>query len=125
MKKIVFKFAFVIASFTIDYYSSGQQHTTGIKSAAATIQLPPGFTATIVTDSLVGARHLAVNKQGGVYVKLSKLRDGKGIIYLKDVDGSGKFVEQKAFGDYPGTGISIKNDYLYASSNDDVYRYKL
>jgi glucose/arabinose dehydrogenase len=30
-----------------------------------------------------------------------------------------------AFGGYPGTGIFIKKGYLYASSNDDVYRYKL
>ena len=30
-----------------------------------------------------------------------------------------------AFGDYPGTGIVIKNDYLYASSNSGIYRYKL
>jgi glucose/arabinose dehydrogenase len=58
-----------------------------------------------------------------LYVKLSRLKDGKGIIYLKEKDG--KFVEQAAFGDYPGTGIYIRNDYLYASSNDDVYRYKL
>jgi glucose/arabinose dehydrogenase len=125
MKKIVFKLAFVITSFTFTHYSSGQQNTAVIKDGNATIQLPPGFTATIVADSLVGARHIAVNNQGGLYVKLSKLRDGKGIIYLKDVDGSGKFVVQNAFGDYPGTGISIKNDYLYVSSNDDVYRYKL
>jgi len=30
-----------------------------------------------------------------------------------------------AFGDYPGTGICIKKHYLYASSNEDVYRYQL
>ena len=29
------------------------------------------------------------------------------------------------FGDFGGTGIAIKNGYLYASSNSDVYRFKL
>ncbi|MDB5000175.1 MAG: Glucose/arabinose dehydrogenase, beta-propeller fold, partial [Mucilaginibacter sp.] len=30
-----------------------------------------------------------------------------------------------SFGDYGGTGIAIKDGYLYASSNKDIYRYKL
>ncbi len=89
------------------------------------LQLPAGFTTSVVAEGIVGARHMAATKQGGLYIKLSKLKDGKGIIYLKDTNGDGKFDKQTAFGDYPGTGIYIKNDYLYASSNDDVYRYKL
>ena len=91
----------------------------------ANLQLPPGFTAVIIAQGLDGARHLAVTKQGGIYVKLSRLKDGKGIYYLKDTDGDGTIDVQIGFGDYPGTGIFIRNDYLYASSNDDVYRYKL
>ncbi len=94
-----------------------------IVSFAQTLQLPAGFTSTIVAENLGGARHLVVTKQGGVYIKLSRLKDGKGIIYLKMKDG--KYVQQLAFGDYPGTGITIKGNYLYASSNDDVYRYQL
>src|SRR5918993_523271 len=70
-------------------------------------------------------RHIVVNKQGGIYVKLSRLKDGFGIFYLKDTNGDGSIDVQKGFGNYPGTGICIKNDYLYASSNDDVFRYKL
>jgi glucose/arabinose dehydrogenase len=91
----------------------------------AKLTLPPGFSSTIVAEGIDGARHIAVNKQGGLYVKLSKLKDGKGIIYLKDSNGDGIFDQQQAFGDYPGTGICIADKYLYASSNDDVYRYKL
>ena len=95
-----------------------------VATAAQSLQLPPGFTATIVAEGLGGARHIAINKQGGVYVKLSRLKDGKGIIYLKG-NKDGKYSQQLAFGDYPGTGIFIKGNYLYASSNDDVYRYQL
>lgn len=94
-------------------------------SSAPKLQLPAGFHSTVAFEGLAGARHMAATKQGGLYVKLSKLKDGKGIVYLKDTNGDGKLEELMAFGDFPGTGISIKNDYLYASSNDDVYRYKL
>lgn len=93
--------------------------------ADTSLQLPTGFTATIIARDLVGARHLAVTKQGGIYVKLSRLKDGKGIYYLKDSNGDGVIKVQYGFGDYPGTGIFIKNNYLYASSNDAVYRYPL
>lgn len=93
--------------------------------ADAGLKLPPGFSATIIARGLDGARHLAVTKQGGIYVKLGRLKEGKGIYYLKDTNGDGVIKVQYGFGDYPGTGIFIKNGYLYASSNDDVYRYKL
>lgn len=127
MKTSFFTIILIVASFTLSQYSIAQQANSSAvlnKDATTNIQLPAGFTATLVSEGLIGARHLAVNKQGGLYIKLSKLKDGKGIIYLKD-NGNGKFVEQAAFGDYPGTGICIKNDYLYAASNEDVYRYKL
>ena len=89
------------------------------------LQLPPGFTASIIVKSLDGARHLAVTQQGGIYVKLSRLKNGKGIYYLKDTNGDGVIDEQIGFGDYIGTGIFIQNNYLYASSNEAVYRYQL
>ncbi len=130
MKKIIPRSAFIIASFALTLTAFAQtDHTSAIKNidtpVIAKLQLPQGFTATIVAEGLDGARHIAVNKQGNVYVKLSRLKGGNGIIYLKDTNGDGKFDEQTAFGEYTGTGICIRKDYLYASSNDDVYRYKL
>jgi glucose/arabinose dehydrogenase len=88
------------------------------------LQLPAGFTSTIIASGMDGARHLAITKQGGIYVKLGRLKDGKGIYFLKG-DKQGNIAVQYGFGNYPGTGIFVKNNYLYASSNDDVYRYKL
>ncbi|MBD0277131.1 MAG: PQQ-dependent sugar dehydrogenase [Flavisolibacter sp.] len=130
MKQFIFKLGFFLVSFILTQFAFGQTgNTTAVKSidtaVDARLQLPPGFTATIVAEGVGSARHIAVNKQGGLYVKLSKLKEGRGIIYLKDRNGDGIFDEQIAFGEYPGTGIFIRNDYLYASSNDDVYRYKL
>jgi glucose/arabinose dehydrogenase len=92
---------------------------------AGDIKLPAGFSATILGTDLGPTRHIAVGKNGDVYVKLSKLKDGKGIYLLRDTNKDGVIDEKKLFGDYPGTGILIKNGYLYSSSNKAVYRYKL
>jgi len=113
MRKIMFRWSLFMVSLIVTTLVSGQ-----------TLQLPPGFTATIVAEGLGGARHIAITRQGNVYVKLSRLKDGKGIFYLRDMK-DGKYNQQLAFGDYPGTGMFIKGNYLYASSNEDVYRYQL
>ena len=99
--------------------------STPADSSAAQLQLPPGFTATIVADSVGALRHLAVNKNGDIYVKLSTLKDGKGIYFLSDTNGDGKMDKCIGFGNYSGTGIRIQGNALYASSNSGVYRYEL
>ena len=87
--------------------------------------LPAGFSANVMADSLGRARHIVVNRQGTMFVKLSKLVEGKGILQIKDRNGDGRIDEIKKFGNYIGTGITIKDNYLYASSNDEVFRYEL
>ena len=87
--------------------------------------LPAGFSANAIADSLGRARHIVVNRQGTMFVKLSKLVEGKGILQIKDRNGDGRIDEIKKFGNYIGTGITIKDNYLYASSNDEVFRYEL
>ncbi len=89
------------------------------------IALPAGFRAIVVADNLGGARHLAVQKNGDVYVKLDNAKKGKGILRLHDKNGDGVADDVTGFANYGGTGIAIKDNYLYASSNTDVYRYKL
>lgn len=90
--------------------------------ADVTITLPAGFKAETVVESLGSNRHLAINSNGDIYVKLDRLKNGKGILVLRQVSGQYKVVN--SFGDYTGTGIVIKNGYLYASSDVAVYRYK-
>jgi len=58
-------------------------------------------------------------------VKTSNANGGKSIVLLKDKNGDGVADETGGFGNYGGTGIAIKNGYLYASSNTEVFRYKL
>jgi len=89
------------------------------------LKLPDGFSSSIIADSIGPVRHLAVNKQGEIYVKLNALKDGKGILLLADTNNDGLMEQKFAFAGYPGTGIRINNGYLYSSSNSAVYRYKL
>ncbi|MFD1820737.1 Glucose/arabinose dehydrogenase, beta-propeller fold [Pseudarcicella hirudinis] len=96
-----------------------------VNTSAKNIKLPAGFSASIIASDLGATRHIAISKKGDLYVKLSKLKDGKGIYLLRDTDKDGVIDDTKLFGDYPGTGIYISNGYLYTSSNSAVYRYKL
>lgn len=91
----------------------------------AGLTLPVGFAALKVADSAGKARHIVVTEQGDIYVKLGALEAGKGILRFRDKNGDGKADEKVAFGNYAGTGISIKKDFLYASSDEEVFRYKL
>src|SRR5262245_33784651 len=71
------------------------------------ITLPTGFKAVVVADNLGNARHLAVNSNGDVYVKLERLKDGNGIVRLWDANGDGVAEDISSFGKYIGTGILI------------------
>lgn len=89
------------------------------------LKLPAGFSAQIFADDIGRARHLVVTPQGNVYVKLSRLEEGKGIVLLQDLNKDGKAEKQTAFGDFTGTGIALTRDHLYASSDEDIFRYAL
>ena len=86
------------------------------------LTLPDGFRSETVVESLGNNRHLVVNSNGDIYVKLGKAKNGVGIIVLRKQNGTYKQIQ--GFGNYGGTGIAIGNGYLYASSNTTVYRYK-
>lgn len=92
------------------------------------IQLGDGFGAMVVADELGNAGHLVVDDEGDIYVKIRRVKKGEGngsIIAMRDADGDGKMDEKVGFGDYSGTGIDIQGNYLYASSDVEVFRYKL
>ena len=91
----------------------------------ADITLPTGFKAVVFADALGSARHIAVNGNGDVYVKLANRKNGKTIVRLRDTKHAGKADDITSFGNYTGTGIAIGNGYLYASSDEEVFRYKI
>jgi glucose/arabinose dehydrogenase len=92
---------------------------------AQDIKLPTGFSIAEIGKELGATRHITVSKQGHVYAKLSKLKEGNGIVLLKDTDKDGVYEDQNWFGNYPGTGIGIDGEYFYAASNKGVHRYAL
>ncbi len=95
------------------------------KTVDGALTLPAGFTSSVMAENTGRARHIAVNTNGDLFIKLSKLKDGKGIIRLRDTNGDGKADDSLLFGNFAGTGITIKNGYLYASSDEDIYRFEL
>lgn len=101
--------------------------TGGIASAAlepspnnGDITLPDGFAAVVVADDIDSPRFLAVAPNGDVYAKLS----GGGITAMRDTNGDGRADEIQTFGSGSGSGIAIRDGYLYYSTNSEVYRYK-
>ncbi|MES1216541.1 MAG: c-type cytochrome [Bacteroidota bacterium] len=95
--------------------------------------LPDSFGAFVVVDSIGSARHLAVNDNGDIYVKLQyneKKNGEEGTVGLRDLDGDGKADSVVYFGDYKdigssAVGMTIHNGYLYTSTVNQVLRTKL
>lgn len=123
MKKIIV-YAFALPISAIVLFGFGLFKIDDPKNDTGLV-LAKNFSVSVVAENLGNARHIAVTKQGTIYIKLGKLKDGKGIVMLQDLNGDGKIDNQKTFGNYSGTGISIKGDYLYTSSDENVFRYKL
>ena len=118
----------LLAGFSISRLQAGEhtpiKKTTDPKDKAG-LTLPAGFSAVIVTDGVGRARHIAVTPQGTVFYKSSKLVNGKGIFQIIEKNGDGNTGSVVGFGNYAGTGMAVKNGYLYASSDEEVFRYKL
>ena len=85
------------------------------------IKLPPGFRALVVADDLGPLRFMTVAANGDIYVKMRTV----GIIALRDQDGDGRAETRAAFGEGGGTGIALRDGWLYHSTTTAVYRYKL
>ena len=95
--------------------------------------LPKNFEALVVVDSIGNARHLAVNDNGDIYVKLTfnpKMNGSGGTVALRDLNNDGKADSIVFFGDYKdeggsAVGMTIHDGYLYTSTVRQVLRTKL
>ena len=125
MKYFIPSLLISIVVLTVSCNNEKQQSARATAPPDSTITLPEGFSASVFADSLGSARHIAINSNGDIFVKLGGIKNGHGILRLRDTNNDGVADSISGFGTYGGTGIAIKNGYLYASSNDDVYRYKL
>lgn len=102
------------------------------------IRLPPGFRALVVADNLVVGRErqlgrtatgdmsetlrfLAIAPNGDIYAKIKR-----GVLLaLRDTHGTGRADIIREFGSGGGTGIAVRDGWLYESTNTGVYRYRL
>jgi glucose/arabinose dehydrogenase len=115
----------LLAGLLVQFCLHATDTTLLAKNPATGLTLPQGFNSKIFADSLGKARDIVITPQGAMYVKVDRLVSGKGIFRLKDTNGDGIIDDVKSFGTYRGTGLTMKNGYLYASSYSDVFRYKL
>jgi len=111
---------------------NGPQHQPAVKQAIAVepdpnnagLKLPAGFGALVVAETGAQARHIVVTPNGILYIKLARPKDGKAMLEYQE-GPNGKATMKSGFFNYGGTGVYLKDGYLYASSNTDVYRYKV
>lgn len=93
------------------------------------IELPQGFCALVVADSVGPARHLEVAPNGDVIVALenragpdrSRIRGG--VVLLRDVDGDGRADEEYRWGENGGNEVLLSEGALFFATNDAVLRY--
>lgn len=114
--------SFIVAA-TVVVGLSAMINYSSMEHLSAKLILPEGFNADVVADGLGSARHIAVSPQGNIFVKLERPKDGKSVLVLHESGNVAKI--KSSFGTYRGSGIYLKNGYLYTSSNEEVYRYKL
>jgi len=125
MKKLLVLVLPVIAAIGLMVFNAfkiaANEHTNDAANAGLT--LPTGFNAAIIADNLGAARHIVVTPENDIYIHLAGTKNGKGIVVLHE--SGNKATVKSSFASFGGTGIAIKNGYLYASNDYDVFRFKL
>lgn len=90
------------------------------------IKLAPGYTATVFADDLGSIRHMAEGPDGWIYAPMNRMKDEMGGVAFKDSDGDGKADIVHYFAkNMRGTGVAVRNGYLYFGAREQVIRWKL
>lgn len=126
---------FIILSFMVLIVGACNNKTEVLKADPDNggLYLPDQFEALVVVDSIGSARHIAVNDNGDIYVKLTfneKMNGRGGTVGLRDLDLDGKADSVVYFGDYKdvgssAVGMTIHDGYLFTSTVTQVLRTKL
>jgi glucose/arabinose dehydrogenase len=87
------------------------------------LTLPPGFCALVVARDVGKARHLVVAPNGDLFVALNGSPGG--VMALRDTDGDGRADVRKHFGSQGGTGIALRDGWLYFGADGEVMRWPL
>lgn len=90
------------------------------------LTLPTGFCASVVAENVGRGRHLVVAPNGDLFVSIANGRGERGgVVALRDTNGDGKMDKREKFGDNGGTGIALRNGYLYLATTTSIVRYKM
>ncbi|MBA2563221.1 MAG: sorbosone dehydrogenase, partial [Chitinophagaceae bacterium] len=108
MKYFISSLLILIVAVTVSCNNEKQQAVQAT-SVDTTITLPVGFSASVFADTLGSARNIAFNSNGDIFVKLGGIKNGRGILRLRDTNNDGVADNISGFGNYGGTGIAIKN----------------
>lgn len=113
-----------LAGCVIDSGDAGDDNGSTVRRCAGdngSLDLPPGFCATVFAEDLGEARHITVSPGGIVFVATA---DG-GVIALRDDDDDGVADHQSSFGDVGGNGIAWHDGHLYFAQDDRIVRWAL
>jgi glucose/arabinose dehydrogenase len=99
--------------------SCNRSGPTTAEGCDASIKVPDGFCATIVTDDAGRGRHIAVRTNGDIFVaRLASRRDSGGVSIVRDG-------EVATFGSAPVHGLALASDStLYVSTAHEILRYR-
>jgi glucose/arabinose dehydrogenase len=99
------------------------------------LKLPQGFCAAVVASDLspdgTQLRHVVVAPDGTIYVSDQGKKDAEtqsergGVVAMRDTTGDGKPDVTATFGPEGGTGLKLKDGYLYFATNTAVMRYRM
>ncbi len=96
--------------------------------------LSEDFCAFVVADGIGRPRHIDVSDTGDIYVRNHRFRgrgrgetetEDYGILALRDTNGDGRADIIERFDKKFGTGLELRNEYLYVSTSTEIYRYRL
>ena len=132
MKRILF--SLVIAAAAAGLLMSAQAQRPALPSCDPDnggLKLPAGFCAIVAADNLGIARHMVVAPNGDLFVSLRDQAPPNAapipgaVLGLRDKNGDGRFEVQERFGERGGTGLALRNGYLYHAQQTAVVRYPL
>jgi glucose/arabinose dehydrogenase len=103
---------------------NGPASATRASGCTSGLLLPEGFCATLFADSVRGVRHIVVAPNGDVIVNVGG-NNSPGVLVLRDTNRDGKADIRERWGGEGGTGIALDGDYVYATANNSIVRYRL
>ena len=134
MKRVMYGVATACLALAGSMTVSGQKGLPSCDAGNGGLTLPAGFCALVVHEGGIGeGRHIVVNDNGDIYVITRRgarpspdapFAPG-GIVGLRDTNGDGKADVTEKFGDVGGTGLELRNGYLYYAATTHIGRFKL